>query len=396
MLKPQGAAQTEALRWQFNPTARMLLINVLALMGIGILMVYSTSLSVDPDERYVAFSKHLVFAPLGILGLLVAMHLPYQKLNRAWLAFAGIVISLGLLELVRHVSEQVNGAHRWFRFTAGPLELSFQPSELAKISLIVFFAWMLSRPRSQERPFVGLFLPLTAVLGLTCIFIAREDLGTAVLIGAVGLGLMVAGGVKIRYMALLIPPAAAGVCYKILSSNFRMQRMTAYLDPFSDARDTGYHIVQSLIAIGSGGWSGLGLGEGMQKNNYLPEDSTDFIFSIICEEMGAVGGIMVIVMFMTLALLGLRAASRSGDRFGSMLAMGITLWVSIQAMINIGVATAVLPSKGISLPLISYGGTGMILTASALGLLIAVAARAPALTALPELEHASAAEPSPA
>lgn len=377
--EPHDMPEMQTVRWQFNPTARLLLINVLALMGIGIIMIYSTSLSVNPDEKYVFFDKHLMFAPLAVLTLLVAMRLPYHKLNRAWVAIAAIGVSLALLELVRHFSKEANGAYRWFRFSLGGLELSFQPSELAKISLIVFFAWMLSRQRCRERPFLGLFVPLTAVLGLVCVFIAREDLGTALLVGAVGVGLMIVGGVKLRYMALLIPPAAAGVVHKIMTSSFRMDRMLAFQDPFADSQNTGYHIVQSLIAIGSGGWSGGGLGESMQKRDYLPEDSTDFIFSIICEEMGAIGGILVIVMFMTLALLGLRAAARSGDRFGMLLATGITLWVSIQAIINIGVATAVLPTKGIALPLISYGGTGMVLTAAALGLLIAIAGRSAAL-----------------
>ncbi len=369
--------------WSLNATTRLLLINVLALLGVGILMVYSTSLSVNPDERYVAFGKHMLFAPLAVLGLLVAMRFPYHKLNRPWVAFAGISVALVLLELVRHIAADTNGARRWFRIPVGSFELSFQPSEFAKVALIVFFAWLLSRQKSHERPFVGLFLPLTGVLALTCVFIAREDLGTALLVGLVGLGLMLAGGVKLRYLALLVPPAAAGMVYKIMSSNWRMGRMTAFMDPFADAQNTGYHTVQSLIAIGSGRWGGVGLGNSMQKHNFLPEDSTDFIFSIICEEMGPVGGIIVIVLFVSLLLLGLRVVSRSGDRFGMLLAMGITLWVATQAIINIGVATASMPTKGIALPLISYGGTGMILTSGALGLLLAVASRSPSLASPP-------------
>ena len=220
---------------------------------------------------------------------------------------------------------------------------------------------------------------MTVVLALVCGLVAIQDLGTAVLIGAIGGAMMIAGGVRLRHIAILAPPAAVAMYVLIVRYPYRVTRLMTYLNPWKDAQDGGYHVTQSLMAIGSGGWIGRGLGHGMQKLGHLPEDTTDFIFSIICEEMGVVGGSMVILLLLALVLLGLRVVGRSPNRFAFLVSLGIVLWIGLQAAINIGVATAALPTKGISLPLISYGGTGLVLTAAALGLLMSVAARSPEL-----------------
>lgn len=371
--------------FNLNPTVRLLFINVVALMAIGLLMVYSASLSVNPDDHYSQFSRQLVFIPLALAAMLVATWLPYRLLNRSYVAGTLLAVSTGLLVLVLLV-----GQSRWFRFSVGPLDLSLQPSEIAKLAVIVFFAWFLTRPAVRRRSFVRTFLPLAVVLGVVCGLIGLQDLGTAALLGAVGVGLMLAGGVRLLHLTSLIPPVLGALYALVTLFPYRMQRLLIYINPWRDPQGAGYQITQSLMAIGSGGWFGRGLGNGMQKYLYLPEDTTDFIFSIICEEMGFAGGTLVVLLFLFLTLLGLRVVWHSADRFARLVSLGVVLWVGLQSLINIGVATAALPTKGISLPLVSYGGTGLVLTAAALGLLMSVAARSPQLV----VEQDGAAEPT--
>jgi len=360
--------------FRLNPTARLLFVNIVALMAIGLLMVYSASLSVNPDERYTLFSRQLVFVPLAIGAMLVAMRLPYRFLRRPYVAVGLFAFSVLLLVVVLLVFKS-----RWFRFQVGPVDLSLQPSEIAKLSLIVFFAWFLSRDGVQVQSFRRTFLPLSLILGAVCALIACKDLGTAVLVGVVGVGLMIAGGVRKLHLPALLPPVAVGLLVLIGRYPYRIQRLLTYLDPWKDAQGAGYQVTQSLIAIGSGSWAGLGIGSGMQKYFYLPEDTTDFIFSIICEEMGVAGGTLIIMLFLALTLLGLRVVWHTTNRFAYLLSLGVVLWIGLQSLINIGVATAALPTKGIALPLVSYGGTGLVLTATALGLVLSVAGRSPDL-----------------
>ena len=365
-------------KFQFNPTVKLLVVNVVALMAIGLLMVYSASLSVNPEERYTQFGKQMVFIPAAIVAMIVAMRLPYLWLNRTWVAVALLVLSLAAMVGVLVFGAIKGGAARWYQFSLGPVELSIQPSEGAKLGLILFFAWFLSREQANLRHYGKTFAVLAAVLGLLCALIAYQDLGTATLVGLVGVCLMLAGGVNWWHPLTLLPPVVAAGWVLIVYYPYRLERLVTWLNPWKDPQGAGYQIIQSLIAIGTGGWFGLGLGNGVQKLLYLPEDTTDFIFSIICEEMGLVGGTLVILLFLSLALLGLRVARHAPNRFGYLLSLGIVLWIGFQAAINIGVATGALPTKGIALPLVSYGGTGLLLTGTALGLLMSVAARSPA------------------
>lgn len=366
------------IRQSFNPTARLIFINAVALMAIGLLMIYSASMSVNPDETYTVFQKQLMYVPVALVAMLAAMHLPGRWLSSRYLALGAMAACGGLLVLVILL-----GSYRWFRFRLGPLDLSVQPSEIAKLALIVFFAWFLSRPRAEPRAFWRGFAPLAGVLGAVCLLIAYQDLGTAALIAAVGVGLMIAGGVRLRHLAVLIAPTGVAGYLLVALYPYRIERLTTFLDPWKDPEGAGYQVIQSLIAIGSGGWWGRGLGSGMQKYFYLPEDTTDFIFSVVCEEMGLAGGTMVIMLFMTLVLLGLRVVGAAERRFDRLLALGVVLWVGLQSLINIGVATAALPTKGIALPLVSYGGTGLVLTSAALGLVLSVARRSPGLAFTP-------------
>ncbi len=387
LLKPDQLLKPDA-RFQLNLTARLLFVNIIALMAVGILMVYSASVSALPDERLGAFNRLLMFGPVAVVALLLGMWLPYDKLNRWWAAIALLAVTVLLLVAVLKFGSEVNHARRWFRFPLGPIELSFQPSELAKLAVIIFFAWFLSRPepagRNWREGLLKKFLPLALILGAVCGLIALQDLGTAVLVGAIGAGLMMAGGVPWWQLGALVPPVAGALYVLIVKYPYRMNRLMIYTNPWQDPRGLGFHIIQSLYAIGSGGPFGLGLGYGVQKLGYLPENTTDFIFSVICEEMGVAGGILVILLFLGLALLGLRIMSRAPNKFAYLLALGVVLWTTIQAIINIGVATGALPTKGIALPLISSGGSGLVLTAAALGLLLSVGCRSPELAGQPD------------
>ena len=365
--------------FEFNPTVRLLFVNVAVLMAIGLLMVYSASLSANPEERYTQFTKQLVFVPLALGAMLVMMRFPFERLGGRRAAVGLLVLGVTLLGAVLFLGPIIGGSRRWFRFSIGPLDLSVQPSEIAKLCMVIFFAWLLSRVGDDRRRLRRAFGVLAVVLLLVCGLIGYQDLGTAALLAAVGFGLMAAGGIPWRYLLGLVAPAVGGLVALVVFFPYRLKRITIYLNPWKDPQGAGYQIIQSLIAIGSGGWAGLGMGSGMQKYFYLPEDTTDFIFSIICEEMGVAGGTLIIVLFLTMTLLGLRVVLHTTNRFAYLMSLGIVLWIGLQSLINIGVATAALPTKGIALPLVSYGGTGLVLTATALGLMMSVAGRSPGL-----------------
>jgi cell division protein FtsW len=366
-------------RFEFNAVARLLFINAVALMGFGLLMVYSAGLSVNPDERFTQFSKQLLFVPLALVAMVVAMRVPYTWLNRRASAVGLISLSGALLVGVLIWGKIVGGSCRWFRFSFGPVDLSIQPSEIAKLCVVIFLAWFLSRETLKPRDFRRTFLVAAGALVAVCGLIAYQDLGTAALIVMVGVVLMLSGSIPWQHLLTFIPPVGVGTWALIALFPYRVERLTIFLNPERDPRGAGYQIIQSLAAIGSGGWFGLGLGNGMQKYQYLPEDTTDFIFAVICEEMGMAGGALVILLYLSLILLALRVARHAPDRFGYLLSLGIAAWIGLQALVNIGVATAALPTKGIALPLVSYGGTGLVLTGTAIGVLMSVACRCPQL-----------------
>lgn len=215
-------------------------------------------------------------------------------------------------------------------------------------------------------------LPALALIGLACGLVVIEDLGTAVLIGAVAACLLIAGGAKLWQMVLCALPAVAAVVAAIWHSPYRINRLLAFLNPWEDPQGIGYHPIQSMLAIAMGGLTGRGLGNGLQKFGYLPEDTTDFIFAIICEEMGMAGALLVVGLYIALMWLGMSIIKDCKDVFGRLLGLGVLLTVGVQAVINLAVVTVVVPTKGIALPLVSSGGTGWILTAFALGLLVAL------------------------
>jgi cell division protein FtsW len=354
---------------------------VVALLGLAVLLVYSAGMRLEghPMQWYdVMFSRHGAYAGLAIAAMLIASRIDIRQVQFVegwgnplpWLL--GSSIALVVLALVPGLGRSVNGASRWLYLGPASLGLSFQPSELVKwVMLAALSYWCVKRRGVMHLFREGLGPPLVLV-GVSCGLIMIEDLGTAVLIGMASVGLLIAGGARLWQLALMLPVAAGGVVIAVIQSPYRVSRLLSFLDPWSDAQGIGYHPIQSMLAIAEGGLTGRGLGNSIQKFGYLPADTTDFIFAIICEEMGVFGAAMVVFLYLMLMLIGLNIVRGCKDTFGRLFALGVTLTIGLQAMMNIAVVTVVVPTKGIALPLLSAGGTGWIVTGFALGLVAAL------------------------
>jgi len=354
---------------------RILVGAVLLLAAFGIVMVYSSG-AVFAAKKYgdanFFLKRELIYAILGLGALSLATRVDYSIYRK--LAYPLLFVSLGLLAVVLKIGSRAGGAIRWFR--AGPL--SFQPSELAKLALCVYLAYLLARKAEKVRVFSVGFLPPLLVTGVMMVLLLKQpDLGTAAIFGAVALGLLFVAGTRTSYLILAVLVAAPAGWQFIVSTPFRMRRMLAFLDPWAFRRDVGYQITESLISVGSGGVTGLGLGDGRQKLFFLPEAHTDFILSIVGEELGLLGVLFVIALFGVLVWRGFRTAFRARDVFGSYLAFGITTMFGLQALVNIGVVLGSLPTKGLPLPFISYGGTSLVMSLFAAGVLANISARNP-------------------
>ena len=367
-------------------SAQILQLCVVALLGIGLVMTQSAGLSVrdgvaGPETwpgLNVLISRNAVYAALAILALLIASRINVRQLfekrgwsNPLWLI---VLVALGLsaLTLVPGMGKSVNGASRWLHLGPSGWGVSFQPSELVKWIMVIALAWWCARRRGVMPRFWAGLLPALLLIALGCGLIVIEDLGTAALIGMVAMCVLFAGGARWWHLALTVPLAAAAFIAAVAANPYRIRRLTAFLDPWADPAGAGYHPIQSMVAIAQGGLTGRGLGNGLQKFGYLPEDTTDFIFAIICEEMGTAGAALVIGLYLVILWFGLGIVRDSRDTFGRLLALGVLLTIGVQAAINIAVVTVVVPTKGIALPLISSGGTGWIMTAFALGLVAAL------------------------
>jgi cell division protein FtsW len=284
---------------------------VMALMGLGLVMIYSAQGRVDLPPLHETFFNTPAGKQLNFAGVAVIMMVIFSWLNYEWirpgertifnLGSVLLLVSVVLLAMVYvpKIGLEINGARRWLKL--GPV--TFQPSEFAKIAVVIFLSGVMSRPEYPRQKFFMGLIPLCVVIGIICGLIAKEDLGTAAVIAGVSGLLLLAAGFKIWHLFILSIPAILAFAYFVIAEPYRIQRITTFLNPEADPRGTGYHAIQSLIAIGGGGWFGMGLGEGVQKYGYLPEDTTDFIYSIICEELGAVGGMAVLGIFMVFVLM---------------------------------------------------------------------------------------------
>jgi cell division protein FtsW len=349
---------------------------VAGLIAIGLVMVFSassaTAYATYHDTAYF-LKRQLIWLGIGGGLAYAAYRIDYTKLKRVTPALVGITVLLLVLTLIPHVGLQTGGARRWL----GASFLSFQPSELAKLTLVLFLAAKLSTLGPTIRSLVRGVVPALLVAALLAVPILLEpDMGTASLLMFTAFGMLFCAGARIEHLALavlaLLPPVALAVG----ASAYKRARILAFMDPWKDAQNTGFHIVQSLLALGSGGILGLGLGASRQKFFYLPEAHTDFIFAVLGEELGLLGTLIVLALFATFAVRAFLLAQRTTDRFGFFLIAGCALLVVIQAFINIGVVTSSWPVTGVPLPFISFGGTSLIVSLIAVALIMNVARRA--------------------
>ena len=349
---------------------------VLTLTALGLVMVYSSS-AIFASQRFgdsrFFLVRDLVWTLLGLLAMSVTMRVDYGLYRR--LAYPLLGLATLLLGAVLVVGSRVNGAKRWFHL----LGLSFQPAELAKVVLIIYLAHSLAKKADKVRLFAVGFLPHLVVCGVFMVLLLKQpDLGTAVIMGGVTLMLLFIAGTNLSYLLLALLAALPILYNAVVGTPWRLRRILAFLDPWQFRDNYGYQMTASLIAVGSGGTTGQGLGDGRQKLFFLPEAHTDYILAIIGEELGLLGVVAVLILFILLVAAGCRAAARARDSFGCYLASGLSLMFGLQAIINIGVVLGALPTKGLTLPLVSFGGSTLVIDLMAVGILLNISRGEPA------------------
>jgi len=355
---------------------RWLLVSTILLVGLGIVMIYSAS-AIRAQERFndpnLFLKRQLVYALIGLAGMAWAMRQPLRRFQRLTpILFLGSLLLL-LLVLVPGVGVKINGARRWLRL----LGVSFQPAELAKLAVILFLASYFARRQDRLDSFLDGFVPPLFLTGLvTRLIILQPNFGTAaILLVAAGL-IFYAGGARVGHMALAGAAAVPVLLVLMLRSSHAWMRLMAMVAPGQVSAKAHYQLDQSIFALGPGGWIGRGLGKSIQKLFFLPEPHTDFIFAIVGEEIGFVGAMGVIVLFAVFLWRGTRTAVRAGDPYGSYLAIGITGLVVGQAAINMGVVSGLLPTTGVPLPFLSFGGSSLSITLFAVGILLSISRHA--------------------
>ncbi len=342
------------------------------LLGLGLVMVMSTTITAA--DRQLGQPLYYLLrqaAYLGV-GLVIAFAVASVRLVH-WERLGPVLLMTGvallILVLIPGIGKEVNGSHRWLAF--GPVRL--QPSELVKLAVVVYLAGYLVRRGEQVRTTIpGFLVPVGLIAFIAALLIREPDFGAVMVIVATALGLMFLGGVRLWLFGLLVTLAGAALGVLAFAAPYRMERLTAFLNPWADPFNSGFQLTQALIAFGRGEWWGAGLGASIQKLFYLPEAHTDFLFAVLAEELGLVGAMAVILLFVVLVwrafALG-RRAELAGHRFAAYLAYGLGLWVALQSFINIGVNMGLLPTKGLTLPLLSYGGSSLVVSCIALALL---------------------------
>ncbi|MBE7021644.1 MAG: putative lipid II flippase FtsW [Ruminococcaceae bacterium] len=345
------------------------LLTVVTLLALGLLMVFSASY---PSAYYYFgdglyfIKRQLLWAGLGVIAMIFTANFDYRRYKK--LALPILVFSLLLLVAVLVVGTELNGSKRWL----GIGGLSFQPSEVAKLGLIIYFAASLSQPQTKIKEFKFLFRYLI-LLGMFMVLLLLEPhFSICIIIGLTMVIMLLVAGARIRHFSLLaLPVACAGVAMVILEP-YRMKRLTTFMDPFADALGAGWQIIQSLYAIGSGGLFGLGFGNSRQKYMYISEPQNDFIFSVICEELGLIGALAILALFALLLWRGMKIAISAPDTFGSLLVTGIVALVGVQVVLNIAVVTSSIPTTGIPLPFFSAGGSSLLFLMAAMGIILNV------------------------
>ena len=359
--------------------ADVLRLSALALLAIGVLAVHSAGMNLyaQPSESGVAArwlgmfaSKHTALAVLAAVAMLLASQFDAASWlrRRGWtnpvLYALPLAVGLCVLVLVPGIGVEVNGAKRWLAIPGAGL--SFQPSEVMKWTLLAALAAWCGKRSDRMGSFVQGLLPAGLLVAVGCGLILKEDLGTAVLLGGVCLVVLVAGGARLLQLSPFVVAGLAAAAAGIMTSDYRVRRLTAFLDPWADPAGSGYHPIQSMLSFAQGGLTGSGLGQSVQKY-HVPEETTDFILPVLSEELGFAGVAAVVALYLLLLWAGVAAAGKQKDAVGRILCLGVVLMIATQAAINLAVVTVVVPTKGIALPLVSAGGTGWVLTAAAIG-----------------------------
>lgn len=343
------------------------IVTVLSLFGAA--MVYSASAMIalrESQSQFTYFSKQFAFTIIGLALMFVVSRIDYRRYCSPWFVYTLLAVTVILLISV-FAFPPINGARRWIRFSG----LSFQPSELAKLALPIFLAYFLARNEKSMGEVKATMVPCVAALGLLGGLVFLEpDLGTVLVLFAIFSAVYFAAGAKLLHIASVAAVMVVGGIAAVIFAPWRVQRLMAFLDPFSHSDSAGYQVVQSLMAIGSGGIIGEGFAKGQAKLFYLPYPYSDFIFSVVGEEFGLIGTLAVVLAFGLLLWRGTRAAVFAPDRFGMLLGIGIITGIIVQALFNISVVISIVPAKGIPLPFISYGGTSVLMTLIAVGILL--------------------------
>ncbi|MCL6450026.1 MAG: putative lipid II flippase FtsW [Acetobacteraceae bacterium] len=354
-----------------RPVDGTLVFAVGALLSLGVVMVYSSSAVralVEYQDSFYFLKRQAIWASLGLVSMMVMSRIDTRRLQVLCRpAFVATLVAL-VLVLIPGVGQVAHGSRRWLGWGS----LSFQPSEAMKLAFVLYLADFLAR-RGEEgarRLVRGLVPPLAMLALCFMLILSQPDLGTAVCLAGTAFLMLFGGGASLLHLGLLGLASAPAMAWAVMGETYRRERFLAFLNPWADPQGSGYHIIQALYALGSGGLLGVGLGQSRQKFFYLPEQHTDFIFAIVGEELGFVGAIVVLGLFLVFAWRGYRAAVAPPDRFSSLLAMGITTMISLQALINIAVITSVLPITGIPLPFLSFGGSSLLVTLTGVGMLL--------------------------
>lgn len=354
-----------------NSVDFMLLISVIGLVFIGLIMVFSSSWPegmVQFNDGYYFFKSQISAAILGFVGLLFFMNFKYTHFIKLALPIFILAIILGLL-ILSPLGAERKGATRWLDFGF----VMFMPSDAIKLGSIIFFAAFLSNKGDKIRTLFGGTIPSLIIIGIACgLIILQKDLGTTITLAITLVGMLFVAGMNLYHLGFIGLASVGALVYAITSpgNEYRMRRILSFRDPFADKLYSGWQAVQSLYALGSGGIFGLGLGKSRQKFFYIPEAHNDFIYAIIGEEVGLIGTVLVLVLFMIVIWRGIIIAVKSEDTFGTFLASGLTALVAVQSLINIAVVTSSIPTTGINLPFISFGGTSLLFYMVGIGILL--------------------------
>lgn len=368
-LRPISRLQERVMMPRLTRPDMWLLAAVAGLLGLGIVMVLNVSYfqaGMRYGDPYLFFRKHLVSVGFGLCVMLLVSRIRLELLERWAVVMLPLCMLALLLVLTPGIGVERGGARRWIALGG----FSVQPSEFVKLGVVLFLARWISQRRDRMESFTNGIIPALVCVGIcSALIMAQPDFGSTVIIGALALLMLYVGGARPLHIGGLVMLGLVGIVAAIQVAPYRMRRLLAFLDPFEHAQDGAWQLVQSLIAVGSGGVTGVGLGQSKQKMAFLPEAHTDFIFALVGEELGLIGALIVLALFVVVAVRGFRVAARHPDSFASLLAFGLTAVLILSAVVNIGVVVGLLPTKGLPLPFLSYGGSALLVTMIEVGVL---------------------------